>query len=189
MFQRRLRAMEREAQLMRNRKGAYILPERASLIAGRIEGHPDGYGFLIPDDGSDDLFLEAKQMSKVLHRDRALVRVVGIDRKGRREGAIVEVLERANSSVVGRVLLEHGITVVVPENRRINQDILVAPDKKSPGKAGQVVTSRSSSSRTAIRSRSGASSKCSATTPIRAWKSKSRCASTICPSSFRKAVR
>jgi ribonuclease R len=139
MFQRRLGAMEREAQLMRNRKDAYIVPERASLIAGRIEGHADGYGFLVPDDGGDDLFLEAKQMSKVLHRDRALARVIGLDRKGRREGAIVEVLERANSMVVGRVLIEHGIMVVVPENRRINQDILVAPDKKSKVKAGQVV--------------------------------------------------
>ena len=105
MFQRRLAAMEREAQLMRNRKGAYIVPERASLIAGRIEGHADGYGFLVPDDGSDDLYLDAKQMSKVLHRDRALVRAVGLDRRGRREGAIVEVLERANSRVVGRVLV------------------------------------------------------------------------------------
>jgi len=139
MFQRRLGAMEREAQLMRNRKGAYIVPERASLIAGRIEGHADGYGFLVPDDGGDDLFLDAKQMSKVLHRDRALARVIGLDRKGRREGAIVEVLERVNSMVVGRVLIEHGIMVVVPENRRINQDILVAPDKKSKVKAGQVV--------------------------------------------------
>jgi ribonuclease R len=139
-FQRRLRAMEREAQLLRNRKGSYILPERASLIAGRIEGHPDGYGFLIPDDGSEDLSLEARQMSKVLHRDRALVRVVGVDRRGRREGVIVEVLERANSRVVGRVLLEHGITVVVPENRRINQDILVAPGGAVSARSGEVVT-------------------------------------------------
>ncbi len=139
MFQRRLAAMEREAQLMRNRKGAYIVPERASLIAGRIEGHADGYGFLVPDDGGEDIYLDAKQMTKVLHRDRALVRVIGLDRKGRREGAIVEVLERANSRVVGRVLVEHGITVVVPENRRIAQDILVVPDKKLKAKAGQVV--------------------------------------------------
>lgn len=139
MFQRRLAAMEREAQLMRNRKDAYIVPERASLIAGRIEGHSDGYGFLVPDDGGDDLFLDAKQMTKVLHRDRALARVIGVDRKGRREGAIVEVLERANSKVVGRVLIEHGITVVVPENRRINQDVLVVPDKKQKVRSGQVV--------------------------------------------------
>jgi ribonuclease R len=139
MFQRRLGAMEREAQLMRNRKGAYIVPERASLIAGRIDGHADGYGFLVPDDGGDDLFLETKQMSKVLHGDRALARVVGLDRKGRREGVIVEVLERANSMVVGRVLIEHGITVVVPENRRINQDILVTPEQSIKAAAGQVV--------------------------------------------------
>ena len=143
MFLRRLGAMEREGQLMRNRKGAYILPERASLIAGRIEGHADGYGFLVPDDGGEDLYLDAKQMTKVLHRDRALARVIGFDRKGRREGAIVEVLERANSRVVGRVLIEHGITVVVPENKRINQDILVVPDNKTDRKlkvrAGQVV--------------------------------------------------
>ena len=104
-FARRLAAMEREAQLMRNRKEAYILPERASLIAGRIDGHADGYGFLIPDDGSEDLFLDAKQMTKVLHRDRALVRMTGLDRKGRPEAAIVEVLERANNRVVGRVLI------------------------------------------------------------------------------------
>ncbi|MDR2787398.1 MAG: ribonuclease R [Candidatus Accumulibacter sp.] len=142
-FHRRLAAMEREGELMRNRKGAYILPERASLIAGRVEGHADGYGFLVPDDGDEDIYLDARQMTKVLHRDRALVRVVGLDRKGRREGAIVEVLERANDRVVGRVLVEHGITVVVPENRRISQDIRVVPDAKADERlkagAGQVV--------------------------------------------------
>ena len=141
MFQRRLGAMEREGQLMRNRKGAYILPERASLTAGRIQGHQDGYGFLIPDDGSADIFLDQHQMGKVLHGDRALVRVVGLDRKGRPEGSIVEVTERANSKVVGRVFVEHGVAFVVPENRRIAQDILVPPEKKAKLKpqSGQVV--------------------------------------------------
>ena len=142
-FRRRLAAMEREGELMRNRKGAYILPERASLIAGRIEGHADGYGFLIPDDGGEDLYLDARQMCKVLHRDRALVRMTGLDRKGRREGAIVEVLERGNIRVVGRVRSEHGITVVVPEDKRISQDIRVVAegktDKKLKAGAGQVV--------------------------------------------------
>jgi ribonuclease R len=142
-FRRRLAAMEREGELMRNRKGAYILPERASLVAGRVEGHADGYGFLIPDDGGDDLYLDAGQMSRVLHRDRVLARVTGTDRKGRHEGAIVEVLERANSRVVGRVLVEHGMMAVVPENRRISQDIRVVAggkaDRKPKAKAGQVV--------------------------------------------------
>ena len=141
MFQRRLGAMEREGQLMRNRKGAYILPERASLTPGRVQGHPDGYGFLIPDDGSADIFLDQHQMGKVLHGDRALVRVTGIDRKGRPEGGIVEVTERANTKVVGRVFVEHGVVFVVPENKRISQDILVPPEKKAKDKpqSGQVV--------------------------------------------------
>ncbi len=141
MFQRRLGAMEREGQLMRNRKGAYILPERASLTAGKIQGHPDGYGFLVPDDGTADIFLDQHQMGKVLHGDRALVRVTGIDRKGRPEGSIVEVTERANTRVVGRVFVEHGVVFVVPENRRIAQDILVPPEKKAKIKpqTGQVV--------------------------------------------------
>ncbi|HJW24542.1 MAG TPA: ribonuclease R [Rhodocyclaceae bacterium] len=141
MFQRRLGAMEREGQLLRNRKGAYILPERASLIAGRVQGHPDGYGFFVPDDGSADIFLDQQQMGKVLHGDRALVRVTGIDRKGRPEGSIVEVTERANTRVVGRVFVEHGVAFVVPENRRISQDVLIPPEKKPKfkPKAGQVV--------------------------------------------------
>jgi ribonuclease R len=141
MFQRRLGAMEREGQLLRNRKGAYILPERASLTAGKIQGHPDGYGFLVPDDGSADIFLDQHQMGKVLHGDRALVRVMGIDRKGRPEGSIVEVTERVNTRVVGRVFVEHGVVFVVPENRRIAQDILVPPEKKAKLKieSGQVV--------------------------------------------------
>ncbi len=141
MFQRRLGAMEREGQLLRNRKGAYILPERASLTAGRIQGHPDGYGFLVPDDGSADIFLDQHQMGKVLHGDRALVRVMGIDRKGRPEGSIVEVTERVNTKVVGRVFVEHGVVFVVPENRRIAQGILVPPEKKAKLKpeSGQVV--------------------------------------------------
>lgn len=141
MFLRRLGAMEREGQILRNRKDAYILPERASLVAGRVQGHPDGYGFFIPDDGSADIFLDQHQMEKVLHGDRALVRVTGVDRKGRQEGSIVEVTARANARVVGRVFVEHGVAFVVPENRRLTQDILIPAEKKGKikPKAGQVV--------------------------------------------------
>lgn len=141
MFQRRLGAMEREGQILRNRKGDYILPERASLIPGKLQGHPDGFGFLQRDDGEPDVFLDQNQMRKALHGDRVLVRISGVDRKGKPEGSIVEVTDRANSRVVGRVMMEHGLAYVVPENRRINQDILIPPDAKAKKKpqAGQVV--------------------------------------------------
>ncbi len=140
-FSRRLGAMARDGQLLQNRRGDWLIPDKADLIRGRVEGHPDGFGFLAPEGGGADLFLPEKEMDKVLHGDKAIARVVGLDRKGRPEGKIVEVTERANSRVVGRIREEHGVRFVVAENRRISQDILLAPpDKKSPkAKAGQVV--------------------------------------------------
>jgi ribonuclease R len=130
-FERRIRAMEREGQLMRNRKGALILPNKADLIACRIEGHPDGFGFARPEtsvgrDKSADIFLDNRQMEKALHGDRVLVRVTGTDRRGRPEGSIVEVTERANTEVVGRVFDEYGVRYVVPEDRRLHTRIVLA---------------------------------------------------------------
>ena len=139
LFARRLRAMERDGQLMRNRAGAICMVDKLDLVKGRVMGHPDGFGFIIPEDGSPDLTLTAKEMHQVLHGDTVMVRVAGTDRKGRREAKIVEVLERANTRVVGRLFEDHGIQFVVAENRRISQDILVSPSERSDAKPGQVV--------------------------------------------------
>ncbi len=139
-FDRRLRAMERDGQVVRNRRDAYLLPAKADLIKGRVEGHPDGFGFLRRDDGGPDIFLGPKEMREVLHGDRVIVRIAGQDRRGRPEGKLVEVLERANSRVVGRVINEHGVMIVVPENRRLAQDILVAPGGRKKPEPGQIVT-------------------------------------------------
>jgi len=139
IFNRRLAAMEREGQIIRNRKGALCIAEKINLIAGTVQGHPDGFGFLIPDSGGDDLFLSPKEMSQVLHGDRVMVRPSGLDRKGRPEGKVVEVLERKNRRLVGRLIREQGVTVVAAEDKRINQDILVPPGQDMKAKAGQVV--------------------------------------------------
>lgn len=145
-FRRRLDAMARTGQVVQNRAGAWLLPAKAALIHGRIEGHPDGYGFLIPDDKTEypaDIFLSPREMEAVLHGDSAMVRLAGVDRRGRPEGKIVRVTERGSQRVVGRVLSEHGVNYVVAENRRISQDILLAPAEKGSklpaARAGQVV--------------------------------------------------
>ncbi|TJZ73290.1 ribonuclease R [Chitiniphilus eburneus] len=138
-FERRLAAMAREGDLMINRKGALCLPQKVDLIAGRVQGHPDGFGFLIPDDGSDDLYLGPKEMDKVLHGDRVLGQQIGFDRRGRREGKIAEILERANTTLVGRFRLEHGVSIVTAEDKRISQEILVPPKETGRAKAGQIV--------------------------------------------------
>jgi len=138
-FVRRLAAMERSGQIMRNRKNAICVVEKLDLVNGRVQGHPDGFGFLIRDDRGEDLFLNPGEMSKVLHGDRVVAREGGVNARGRREGQIVEVLERANQKVVGRFLNEHGIGVVAAEDRRISQDILIPAGATGGAKPGQVV--------------------------------------------------
>lgn len=138
-FTRRLNAMERDGQVMKNRRGAIGLSEKMDLIAGRVQGHPDGFGFLVPDDKSEDLFLGPKQMQRVLDGDRVLVREIGVDRRGRREASIIEILEHKNTRVVGRLFEEHGVLFVVAENKRISQDILVEPGYAMNAAPGQVV--------------------------------------------------
>ena len=138
-FTRRLNAMERDGQVMKNRRGAIGLSEKMDLIPGRVQGHPDGFGFLVPDDKSEDLFLGPKQMHKVLDGDRVLVREIGVDRRGRREASIIEVLEHKNTRLVGRLFEEHGVLFVVAENKRISQDILVEPGYDMKAAPGQVV--------------------------------------------------
>jgi ribonuclease R len=138
-FERRVAAMEREGQVVRNRRGHLLIADKAGLIKGKVIGHPDGFGFLRPEDGKDDLFLGPKEMHKALHGDVVLARVSGVDRKGRLEAAIVEVLERANQKVVGRLFIEHDVAFIVAENKRISQDILITPDSVKGAKVGQVV--------------------------------------------------
>ncbi len=141
-LRRRLKAMVRDGQLVRNRREGFGLASKMQVISGRVIGHADGFGFLVPDDGSDDLFLTARQMRPLLHGDRAMVRISGIDRRGRREGAVVEVLERANNEVVGRFQLEHGISIVVPDNKRVTQDILIPADCRGSASDGQIVVAQ-----------------------------------------------
>ncbi len=138
-FSGRLAAMERDGQVLVNRKGELCVIAKLDLTVGIVQGHADGFGFLVPEDGGDDFFLGPREMHKVLHGDRAVVRMSGTDRKGRREGEIVEVLARANREVVGRIYAERGVHFIVAENRRINQDFLVPEDGTGGARDGQIV--------------------------------------------------
>ncbi len=138
-YERRLGAMERDGQLMPNRKGVLLLASKLDFIAGRVQGHRDGFGFLIRDDRGPDLFLSQREMLKVLHGDRVLARQTG-EYRGKPDGQIVEVIERRTNRLVGRFLHERGLDLVAPEDQRIKHDILVAPADVNGARHGQVVS-------------------------------------------------
>jgi len=129
----------RAGDIIVNRKGELLVAAKLDLVRGTVQGHADGYGFLVPDAGGDDLFLSPREMHKALHGDRVAARVTGTDRRGRPEGEIVEVLERVNKQVVGRLHHERGAWFVEAEDRRLSQDILVAPEDRGTAKEGEIV--------------------------------------------------
>lgn len=138
-LRRRLIAMERDGQLIRDRRKAYGRVDKMDLLAGRVQGHKDGYGFFIPQDGGDDLYLTFRQMQKVFDGDEVLVRPSGSGFKGKREGVIVEVLSHNTQQLVGRFFKERGIQFVRPDNPRMPIDVLVALGDEGNAQQGQYV--------------------------------------------------
>lgn len=138
-LQKRLGAMLRAGQLLQNRRGGYVPAAQAELIAGSVIANPDGFGFLRPEKGGDDLFLPPYEMRKVSHGDRVLVSLTGMDRRGRGEATIVEVLERRLTRLLGRYTEELGIAYVVPDDKRIQRNLLIPQDARNDAKPGQLV--------------------------------------------------
>ena len=139
-LRKRLRAMQRDGQIISGRRGAYGVPKRMDLLRCRIMGHRDGYGFARPLEGGDDLFLSAREMYQVFDGDEVLVSMAGVDRRGRAEGQVVEVLTRAHTKVVGRYMEESGIGFLLPHNTRIRNHILIPPKAKGGARHGQLVS-------------------------------------------------
>ncbi|MDN4503966.1 ribonuclease R [Alteromonadaceae bacterium BrNp21-10] len=137
--QRRLRAMEREGQVLFNRNKKYGLVDKMDLIRGRVIGHRDGFGFLKRDDGKKDLFIAAPQMNMVLHGDIVLVNEAEKDYRGKREARIVRVIEPRTEAIVGRYFFENGFGVVIPDDSRICQEIIIPAEDVGGARQGNVV--------------------------------------------------
>lgn len=138
-LKRRLRAMERDGQIVRTRAKKYSIVVPMELIRGRVIGRRDGYGFVEPETGGDDIFLSPYQMQAVFPDDIVQVRPIGTDRRGRPEGTIVEILKRNTTQIVGRLFHEEGVDFVVPEQKNINLDILIPEGLAGTAVAGQYV--------------------------------------------------
>ncbi|WP_455007534.1 ribonuclease R [Neisseria sicca] len=142
-FERRLKAMARDGQVLINRRGAVCAADKLDLVKCRVEAHKDGFGFAVPltptKDG--DFVLYERQMRGIMHGDIITVRPAGIDRRGRREGTVLDIVERAQSKVVGRFYMDRGVAILEAEDKRLNQSIVLEPDSVAHFKpeSGQVI--------------------------------------------------
>jgi len=140
LLEERLEAMHRAGQIIENRRREYCLMAKLDLVTGTVSGHRDGFGFVIRDDGeADDVYLSAREMRSLFDGDRAVVKVIGTDRRGKPEGRLVEVIERASHEVAGQFIRERGIGLVIPDNPKISHRILIAKGQNGGAKPGQMV--------------------------------------------------
>jgi ribonuclease R len=142
LLEDRLFGMVRAGQIIENRRGEFCLMAKLDLVTGTVSGHRDGFGFVIPDDGSDDIYLSAREMRPLFDGDRVAVKVIGRDRRGKPEGDLVEVLERGVQEIAGQFIRERGIGLVIPDNARISHRILVGKGESGGAKPGQIVVVR-----------------------------------------------
>jgi ribonuclease R len=142
-LRRRLQAMVRDGQLFRNRRGGYLSFDHMDLVKGYVQSHPDGFGFVTPESGGKDIFLPARQMRTLMNGDKVVLKVTSFDKqRGRAEGALVSVLERAHQSLVGRYYCESGIEYVVPDDKRLVQDVLLNREVGHKANRGDIVLVR-----------------------------------------------
>jgi ribonuclease R len=136
----KLYAMVRAGQILENRRGEFCLTAKLDLVTGTVTGHRDGFGFVIRDDGGpDDVYLSAREMRSLFDGDRVAIRVAGLDRRGRAEGELVDVLERGTQEVTGQFIRERGIGLVIPDNSKITHRILIPRKEWGNAKPGQMV--------------------------------------------------
>lgn len=138
-FKRRLRAMEREGQLHFNKHKCYVIPDDSGLVKGKVIGHRDGFGFLQVEGEPKDWFIARHQMNTVLHGDVVLAKAGSRGQGGKVEARIVKVLEGERAPIIGRYFVEHGMAVVVPEDPRITQDIIIVPGAEKGARHNQMV--------------------------------------------------
>lgn len=136
-IRRRLSAMVRDGQILKNRNDRFGVLAKMHLVKGTVQGNKEGFGFLIPEDGAKDLFIHFKQMTKVMHGDKVLAQRVEF--KGRDEARIVEVIEYANKVLVARYISEAGVGIGIPVNTRIRNEIIIPESKQNQAQNNEMV--------------------------------------------------
>ncbi len=141
-LEKRMEGMVRAGLLIRNRQDDYCLVEKLDLVFGTVRGRPEGFGFVLPDDGSERIYLSARDMRPLIHGDRVATKVEGRDQRDRPYGRVVEIVERGTEEVAGQFIRERGIGLVIPDNPKIDHRILIPKGEAGSAKPGQMVVVR-----------------------------------------------
>ena len=139
-FYEKLNEMAAKGQLILTKKKKYALPQQLGFYTGRLQGNARGFGFLIPDDKEQkDVYISAENLHGAMHNDRVMIRLLGIEEmeySRSAEGEVVKILERSNKTVVGTFEMDKYFGFVIPDDRKISQDIFIPKDEVNGAKAG-----------------------------------------------------
>jgi ribonuclease R len=141
-FRRQIKALVSTGELVQTKGGRVGLPDKMDLVVGRLETHAGGFGFVIPDktgDAAPDVYVSAANIKEAMHGDRVLARIERKPPEGRLEGRIIRILERGNSAIVGRFVLESGLGYVQPFDRRILTDVQIPTGSSADAEPGEMV--------------------------------------------------
>ena len=140
-FKKTLKTMEKEGLIFRTKKDKFALPERLGLITGKLQAHAKGFGFLIPEiEGEKDVFIPSSFINGAMNGDRILVQITREDKNGKkREGEVIQILERANTKIIGVYEDSKNFGFVIAEDTRISQDIFISKKDRNGAKDGDVV--------------------------------------------------
>ena len=144
-FKRHINTLVGSGELIHIRGHRFGLPDKMDLYVGRLQSHPSGYGFVIPEsrelEGGGEIYISGPFMNDAMHGDRVVARIERIKEGGRVEGRIIRILDRAHTSVVGRYDRdEEGMGHVTPFDRRLLLDIFVPPGQEGGASSGDMVT-------------------------------------------------
>ena len=139
-FKNLLNELVRQGKIIKTKRNRYGLPTKISLVTGRLQGHPDGYGFVIPDDEKqEDVFVAYKKLNTAMHNDRVMVRIDSFRKGGKREGKIVRILERGYQNIVGKYEKQNKFGYVIPVETRLSRSIYISPKNSLNAESGQMV--------------------------------------------------
>ncbi len=142
-FKRHIKTLVASGELIQIRGHRFGLPEKMDLYVGRLQTHPAGYGFVVPErplDNGGDIYISGPLMNEAMHGDRVVARIERIKDGGRAEGRVIRILERANASIIGRYERdENGLGYVAPFDRRVLMDLVIPAGQEGGADPGQMV--------------------------------------------------